>query len=254
VVTSIEYRLHRVNPIIFGGVVVWPFEQARNAARYYRDLAMGAPDEVNLLPVWFWEKNEPLFGVEACWSGDHARGEAWLKPLRSFGKPAYDDIGAMPFVKIQSSGDASSPAGTCCYAKNGFVGTLTDDGIDLIQDVFRRTPGLFDVFMDPCGGAYARVPRESTAFPRRDMEFILAIWADWPSRDGADAKVEQMRSIWRELEPLTQGFYTNYDGQGTAEARYRENFGPNLDRLVALKAKYDPGNLFRLNANVPPKL
>jgi FAD/FMN-containing dehydrogenase len=254
VVTSIEYRLHPVNPIIFGGVVVWPFEQARDAARYYRDLAMGAPDEVNLLPVWFWEKNEPLFGVEACWSGDHARGEAWLKPLRAFGKPAFDDIGPMPFVKIQSSGDASAPNGTVCYAKNGFLGSLTDDGIDLVQDVFRRTPGLFDVFMDPCGGAYARVPRESTAFPRRDMAFILAIWADWPTRDGADEKVEQMRGIWRELEPLTQGFYTNYDGKDTADARYRENFGPNLDRLVALKAKYDPGNLFRLNANVPPKI
>ena len=74
------------------------------------------------------------------------------------------------------------------------------------------------------------------------------------SLDGADAKVEQMRGIWRELEPMTQGFYTNYEGKGTADARYRDNFGPNLERLVALKAKYDPGNLFRLNANVPPKL
>ncbi len=255
VVTSIEYRLHAMNPVVFGGVIVWPIDQARDAARFYRDQAMSAPDEVNLLPVWFWEENEPYFGVEAVWSADdHARGEAWLKPLRSFGKPGFDDIGPVPFVKVQSSGDAAAPAGTCAYAKNGFLSALTDDGIDLILDTFRRRPNLYDMFMDHCGGAYARVPLESTAFPRRDMAFTLAIWADWPNADGADAKVEQMRGIWRELEPLTQGFYTNYDGKGTTEARYRENFGANLERLVALKAKYDPGNLFRLNANVPPKL
>jgi FAD/FMN-containing dehydrogenase len=254
VVTSIEYRLHPLDPTILGGMVIWPFDQARDAVRRFRDLAMQAPDEVNLMPVWMWEKGEPLFGVEVCWSGDHAAGDTWLKPLRGFGKPVYDDIAPMPFVKLQASGDASDPDGTCAYAKNGFVGSLTDDGIDHLNAVFRRTPDLYTMFMDPCGGAYARVPREATAFPRRDMAFILAIWSGWDSRDGADAKVEQMRGIWRELEPLTQGFYTNYEGKDTADARYRENFGPNLERLVALKAKYDPGNLFRLNANVPPRL
>ena len=254
VVTSIEYRLHPVNPVIFGGMVIWPYDQARDAVRLFRDVAIKAPDEVNLQPVWFWEKGQPRFGVEVCWSGDHAAGEAWLKPLRSFGKPAFDDVAPMPFVKIQSSGDSAFPDGTCAYAKNGFVGSLSDDGIDLMLDVFRRTPDLYTMFMDPCGGAYARVPLEATAFPRRDMAFILAIWSGWKERAGADAKVEQMRGIWRELEPLTQGFYTNYEGKDTADARYRANFGPNLDRLVAVKAKYDPGNLFRLNANVPPKI
>lgn len=254
VVTSFEYRLHPVDPTILGGFVAWPFAQARDAGRQFRDMAMSAPAEVNLNPVWYWRGNEPRFGVEVCWSGDRARGESWLKPLRSFGRPESDDIGPMPFVKIQASGDAAAPDGTVCYAKNGFLGSLSDDAIDHLADVFQRTPGLYDMFMDHCGGAYARVPVAATAFPRRDMAFVLAIWADWPTADGAEAKVEQMRGIWRELEPLTQGFYTNYDGKGTADARYRENFGPNLERLVALKAKYDPGNLFRLNANVPPKL
>ncbi len=121
-------------------------------------------------------------------------------------------------------------------------------------DVFRRTPGLYDMFMDHCGGAYARVPREATAFPRRDMAFILAIWARLAEcRWRRSRRWRQMRGIWRELEPLTQGFYTNYDGKGTSRRRYRENFGANFERLVALKAKYDPTNLFRLNANVPPK-
>ena len=253
VVTAIEYRLHPVDPMILGGFVDWPDAQARDATRHFRDLAMDAPEAANLQPVWFWDGDKPAFGVEACWSGDHAAGEEWLKRLRRFGKPARDTIGPMPYVKLQSSGDAGAPDGKQAYAKNGFLGELTDDGIDLLLDVFRRTPDLYDMFMDHCGGAYSRTAVDATAFPRRDMAFVLAIWSSWDSADGVDAKVEQMRATWRELEPLTQGYYTNYDGTGTADARLRENFGPNFERLVALKTKYDPGNLFRLNANVPPK-
>jgi FAD/FMN-containing dehydrogenase len=253
VVTSIEYRLHEMNPVILGGFIGWPWERARDAARFFRDVAVDAPDQVNLLPQWFWNDGTPYFGVGVCWSGDHAAGEKWLKPLRAFGDPALDRIRLMPYVALQSSADASAPHGIRSYAKNGFLGSLTDNGIDLIMDVLTRTPGLFDIFCDHCGGAYSRVASNATAFPRRDMQFVLAIWSGWPTSDGIDEKVAKMRAAWRALEPLTQGFYTNYVGTGDASAAYRENFGGNFERLVALKAKYDPINLFRLNANVPPK-
>jgi len=253
VATSIEYRLHPMNPDVIGGMVAWPWEQARDAARFYRDLAANAPDTVNLTPQWFWYDGAPVFGVGVCWSGDLAAGEAWLKPLRAFGKPAWDDVGPRRYVKVQSGADEYFPHGIHSYAKNGFLGGLTDDGIDLIMDVLTRTPGLYDMFCDHCGGAYSRVAADATAFPRRDMAFTLEIWSGWPTSDGIDEKVGKMRAAWRALEPLTQGLYTNYAG-GDTEARYRENFGANLDRLVALKAKHDPLNLFRLNANVPPSL
>ncbi len=254
VVTSIEYRLHPVDPIVYGGYVAWPWPQVRDALRFYRDVAMDAPEVVNLIPNLYWVDGSPVFDVGVCWSGDHAEGEAWLKRLRGFGKPVRDTLKPTPYVRIQSAGDASAPDGIHCYAKNGFVGELTNDGIDLMLDVFQRSPGLYDMFMDPCGGAYARVPREATAFPRRDMAFILAIWSSWSDRDGTDEKVAQMRAHWKELEPLTQGFYTNYAGTDPVAARDRENFGANFERLVAVKSKYDPTNLFRLNANVPPKV
>ena len=253
VVTAIEYRLHPMDPTILGGYIAWPFDQARDAARHYRDLAMTAPEVVNLIPVWFWEGDSPLFGVEICWSGEHGAGEEYVKKLRAFGKPADVSFEPMPYVEIQSWSDADAPVGIHAYAKNGFVGELTDDGIDLILDVFPRTPGLYDIFMDHCGGAYSRVAADATAFPRRDMKFVLAIWSGWKSAEGADEKVAQMRAVWKELEPLTQGFYINYVGTDAAAPRDRENYGPNYERLVALKAKYDPMNLFRLNANVPPK-
>jgi hypothetical protein len=253
VVTSIEYRLHPMNPVVLGGFVAWPWEQARDAARFFRDIAGDAPEAVNLIPVWYWSDGRPYFGVGVCWSGDHDDGGAWLKPLRAFGKAASDDIGLRPYVEIQSRDDASAPHGIRTYAKNGFLGSLTDDGIDLIMDVFARTPSLYEIFCDHCGRAYSRMAADATAFPRRDMQYVLAIWSGWPSPDGIDEKVAKMRAAWREFEPLTQGFYTNYTGSDIVTAGQRENFGPNFERLVALKAKYDPMNLFRLNANVPPK-
>ncbi len=254
VVTEIEYVLHPMDPVILGGSIGWPIDQARDAARHFRDMAADAPDEVNLLPALFWEdKKLPTFDVEACWSGDPARGEEYLKRLRAFGKPVYDTIGPMRYVELQAGGDGTYPHGTRAYAKNGFVPKLTDDGIDLMLDVFQRTPGLYTMFCDHCGGAYSRTPVAATAFPRRDMQHTLAIWSGWKTSDGLEEKIAAMRAAWKELEPITQGFYTNYTPVDTATDRYRENFGPNYDRLSALKAKYDPANLFRLNANVPPK-
>ena len=85
------------------------------------------------------------------------------------------------------------------------------------------------------------------------MKFVLAIWSGWPTSDGIDEKITKMRAAWKDLEPMTKGLYTNYVGSDTVATSYRENFGGHFERLVALKSKYDPMNLFRLNANVPPK-
>jgi FAD/FMN-containing dehydrogenase len=255
VVTAIEYRLHPMNPTILGGNLVWPLDQARDVLRHYRDIATDAPDVVNLAFDLHWDKGKPYVGVEACWSGDdHARGEAWLKPLRSFGKTAYDSIAPIPYVKLQSSGDSYTPNGDHYYSKNGFVAQLTDAGIDRLVELFPETPGLYTVFSDHCGAAYSKTAPEEAAFPRRDMSFVIAIFGGWKDPADSERNVEKMRLAWRELEPLTKGFYTNYADAETKLVGYRENYGANFERLVALKAKYDPMNLFRLNANVPPKI
>jgi FAD/FMN-containing dehydrogenase len=208
---------------------------------------------LNLMFDLHWEETKPIFGIEACWSGDHAEGEQWLKPLRAFGKPAFDNVAPMPYVKIQSKDDALYPHGGHYYLKNGFVTKLTNDGIDHILDAFRRTPRQFAMFADHCGGAYSRVPVDSTAFPRRDMAFVLALFAGWQNPAESDEWIAKARATWQELAPLTSGFYTNYAAADTKLAGFHENYGANFERLVALKSKYDPMNLFRLNANVPPK-
>jgi len=255
IVTSIEYRLHRMNPTILGGYLIWPLDQARDVLRHYRDMATDAPDVVNLAFDLHWEEGKPYVGVEACWSGDdHTQGEAWLKRLRTFGKTDFDGIKPMPYVALQSSGDSRTPHGAHYYSKNGFVAQLTDDGIDRLVDLFPQTPDLYTVFSDHCGAAYRKTAADASAFPRRDMAFVVAIFAGWKNPAFSEGNVEKMRAAWREIEPLTKGFYTNYADAETKLAGYSENYGANFERLVALKAKYDPINLFRLNANVPPKI
>jgi len=254
VVTSIEYRLHDMDPIILGGGLTWPIAQARDVMRYYRDMAVDAPEVVNLAPALFTGPDGPVIDIEVCWSGNHAQGEAWLKKLRAFGKPARDDIAPMPYVTIQTSADQLLAPGGYYYLKTGMLMQLQDDGIDQIVDSFKRMPPWYLVFFDHCGGAYRRVAPGATAFPNRDMQFTLGAHSIWPNRDNLEENVARMRANWKELERLTQGFYTNYVDPDVTMAGYRENYGANFERLVALKAKYDPTNQFRLNANVPPKL
>ncbi len=253
VVTAIEYRVHRMDPMVLAGDLAWPVDQGRDVMRFYRDIALTAPDVCNLEIYLQPGRDGPSVGIEVCWSGDHAEGEAWLKPLRTFGKPIDDAIAPMPYVALQSGADEFVAPGKFYYAKNGFMTRLADDGIDHILDVYQRTPNLYALFLDPTDAAYQRQAPDATAFPNRDASFWLGMIGVWKDLEGVDDKIEKMRAAWRELEPLTRGFYTNVSDPDTTMAGYRENYGGNFERLVALKAKYDPMNLFRLNANVPPK-
>jgi hypothetical protein len=254
VVTAIEYRVHPMDPVILGGNVLWPLSQARDVMRFYRDITPTAPEDVHLEFGLMPTPDGRVCYIEACWSGDRAKGEAWLAPLRKFARPLHDDIAPMPYVRIQASYDEQMANGQYNYAKSGFLASLDDAGIDAILDVYRRVPVEFLLFFDPCDGAYQRVASDATAFPHRRVLYWMGMVGVWPRSEGVDEKIAQLRSGWRDLQPLARGFYTNMAYSDTTLAGYRENYGANLERLVALKAKYDPMNLFRLNANVPPKI
>jgi len=254
VVTLIEYAVHPMDPTILGGNIVWPMAQAREVLRWFRDHATTAPHVLNLEAMLAGGPDGPTVAIEVCWSGDHAEGETWLKPLRTFGKPVQDSVAPMPYVKIQQSADAGTAAGGFYYAKNGFMTALSDDGIDHLIDVFQRNPNLFFLFLDACDAAYHHMAADATAFPNRDANYWLGMIAGAGDRAAMQANIPKIRAAWRELEPLTKGFYTNLADPDATLQTYRQNYGANFERLVALKAKYDPMNLFRLNANVPPKV
>lgn len=249
VATSFEYRLHPMAPTILGGVISWPFAQAKDVLRYYADLSMQAPDELNLdLAARTARDGSRNIGIQVCWSADHARGEEILRPLRAFGRPTLDTVGPLEYIKLQTSGDAASHFGIRRYSKSGLFAEL-GTAVDAIIEGCRSAET--DFIVQQGGGAISRIATDATAFPNRDTRY----WANFgtTSTDPAEdeSRIAAVRGAWKIIEPLTAGFYVN----SMSEEMYGKvdaNYGRNYPRLVALKNKYDPGNLFRLNANVQP--
>ncbi len=254
VVTNFEYRLHPVKPIVLAGDVAWPMEQARDVLRFLVEFGETMPDELGLEAALVWTPDGPLISVEACWSADdHAAGEKALASLRALGKPIDDTIGPMSYVALQSAADAGLPAGNNYYAKSGFLPKLDEAGIDKMLATFLEAKTKFILFVEAFGGAYRRVAVDATAFPNRKEEFFALMVSQWPASEPSDQHLADLRASWKPIEQMAHGFYTNLSDPDTSGSVIHDNYGPNFPRLAALKAKYDPMNLFRLNANVPPK-
>ena len=254
VVTSFEFRLHPMDSIVLSGGMVWPLEQAREVLRFYADYSHQIPDELTIgASLLRARDNTPLVSVSAFWSADHAKGERALEPLRQFGRPLRDTIAPVNYVALQSAIDHIQPFGQHYYSKTGFTGALSSDDLDLIMDVSRSATRPFNIFMNLEGGAVSRPASDATAFPNRDAMYWLGTSAQWTDPGYGGKQLRVMRAAWTRLEPITKGFYTN-SAIDESDTQYQSNYGRNFARLVALKDKYDPTNLFRLNANVPPSI
>ena len=251
VVTSLDYRLHDMDPVILGGNIAWPLAQARDVLRYYRDITADAPDVVNLNLDLYSEPEGSMIAIEVGCPGDRQPGRGLLEEAR-LGKPAARRHRADALCG-HASGDTGAGCGRSLLLKSG-IAARGLDGIDLIIDSFKRMPNWYLMFLEHGGAAYGKVAPAATAFPNRDMALTLAAIGVWPNKDGVEENMAKMRANWKEVAPLTKGFYSNYADADVTMAGHRENYGANFERLVSLKAKYDPDNLFRLNANVPPKL
>lgn len=253
VATSFEYHLHPMDPMILGGVIAWPAAQAREVLRFYSEFTQTAPDELNIDPnIVPGPDGQGLVVLQVCWSADKAAGERALQPLQSFGRPVFDKIGAMPYVALQSSGDESSAAGLRFYSKSGFFTTLTPAAIDTIVEVFENAaPNRVSIIMQQGGGAIGRKPMNFAAFPNRQANYWVMVASGWKDPTLDKQNIAAVRSAWKRIEPLSSGFYVNSmaDDEYT---RVAANYGSNYPRLQRIKKKYDPQNLFRLNANVQP--
>jgi len=156
------------------------------------------------------------------------------------------------YLEAQSSFDPGLPAGRSYYFKSGFMPRVTGAMCDELMAAFENAPPtLMGVPIIHLGGAAGRVKPDATAFWNRDAHHDLAVWASWDNRAQNEQMVANVRSFWRKLEHLTKGYYINTDTPDD-ERRLRETYGGNYDRLAKIKAKYDPTNLFRLNANIKP--
>lgn len=252
VATSFEFQLHNLNPTVLGGVLIYPGEQARKVLQFFAGFIADAPDELYMEAVLAAAPNGPRMLVfDVCYCGPIETGQRLLEPLRQFQKPLQDRVGPVPYVVLQQSGDAAARHGRSYYTKTGFVKRLEPALIDKLIDR-TEAPAAVPVIaiMFHCGGAMGRIRPEATAFSQRQAVHGVIVQTIWEDRAQADVSIERARSVWRDVEPFTKGFYSNVTDE--SQQRIRENFGANLERLTALKNQYDPTNLFRLNANVTP--
>lgn len=263
VVTAFEFDLHEVGPTVLAGLIVHPFEDAATVMRFYRDFVATAPDE---LTVWMVLRKAPplpflpeawhgreIVVVVAVWVGEQAEGERVLAPLRAFGRPIADVIGPTPFAGFQTAFDPLLTPGARNYWKSHDLARLGDGALDVLQDFVSRLPSPHtEVFVGQLGKAVARVPPDATAFGRRDAEFIVNVHGRWESAGDDQRCIAWCRSFFDTLAPHALGTtYVNFmteDEGGRVQAAY----GPNYERLVALKQRYDPDNLLRMNMNLAP--
>jgi FAD/FMN-containing dehydrogenase len=257
IVTNFEFRLHPMQRQVVAGSIVFPIEKARDVLTLFSDFAPDAPDE---LDIGFFVSYPPggadaVAGFFLCYSGRESEAERVLAPIRGLGNPVADRIQASDYVAVQRSGDTDDPRARASYLKSGFVADMPEDLISAILEGLEGHPNRSTgVFMQLSGGAINRVPADQTAFVNRDAMGNLLGSVGWKYGDDASEHVRWIKNYWAAVEPFIRGFYTNDQDIEAGAAAVNANYRGNYDRLVKIKTKYDPGNLFRLNANVQPRV
>ena len=255
IATSFEYQLHHLGPIL-GGMLIYPLARAKEIFRIYRDVTSAAPDEVNLIfALATLPDGTQAAGVLGCYAGSVADGERVLGPLRASGPLLADQLGPIPYIALQSIPENFNPPGMRNYWKSDYLTQLSDDAIDLLVEEYPSVPAPYThVIIEQMGGAVSRIREDDTAVSHRDARYNAAIIGMWAEPAEDERTIGWVRRLWESLRPFTSGgVYVNYQMADEGEDRLRGAYGPEkYERLVALKDKYDPTNLFRLNQNIRP--
>ena len=263
IATSFQYQLHSVGPLVLGGPIFYPLEKAKELLHFYRDYCATVPDELTsmfllmtvppapFIPEHLHGKFMPAIGI--CYAGPVEAGEKVVQPLKSFGPPELDLVHALPYTMLQSMFDESAPHGILAYAKSDYYNELSDAMIDTIVSRAPTVPSPLSLqHLNHYGGAVSRVPADATPSIHRHAEWAFSFDSLWTDPDESDTNIQWTREFWEALRPFAaQGSYVNFLVD-EGEDRIKEAYGPNYDRLKALKVKYDPTNMFRLNQNIRP--
>jgi FAD/FMN-containing dehydrogenase len=254
VVTSFEFQLHPMQRQVIAGNISFPIARARDVLSFYADYSARAPDELYL--DFFMVRPpggaEGVVGLAACYSGPASSADRALAPLRRLGTPLEDGITAIDYVAMQRSGDVTDPRAMGTYLKSGFTSEIGADLIGAILQGFEGHPArLTQLVTQHAGGAIGRVPVAATAFAHRHAQVNVLAIVSWRAGDDPAPHMQWTRQYWAALEPFTRGFYSVEVADQSARV-VNANYGSNYRRLVTIKNKYDPTNLFRLNANVQP--
>ena len=265
VVTRFTFRVHEVGPIVYGGLIAWPFERAEEILRAYRALTSEAPRELSVWLILLHAPPLPFVPEEwhgrktctmvVCYSGDLEQTEDVLAPIRALGDPVVDLLQPWPYVQQQSFLDDGEPKGAHYDMKTEYVAELSDGLLDTVRDVFAECPipGGQVGFLH-LGGALNERDWDDGAVGNRDARFALGVIGMWePDDPNADAFRQWIRAGWARVRPYSTGrTYINFQTADEGEERIRATYGDNFDRLAEIKKTWDPDNLFRANRNVRP--
>ena len=256
VVTHFEFVLHPMQREVVAGKVMFPIERARDLLSMFADYAPRAPNELYFDPILMFPPGGApgAAQLDVCYSGPAKDAERALAPIRKLGTPVSDTIKTMDYVEVQRSGDWTDARMLGTYLKGGFIPSLPEKLITAAVEGLQSDPNRVTMlFFQHCGGACSRVPENATAFAHRYALANMMTLSGWPHGKVDSAKhIADTRRYWSTLESFTKGFYVN-DMPREATARdVVSNYRGNQAKLVALKTKYDPTNLFRLNANIQP--
>jgi hypothetical protein len=254
IVTSFEYQLHPVG-LMLGGLLMYPMAEARRLLKFYHEFTRTTPDELGSLAVLgTLPDGTPAVVFLLAYNGPIEQGEAVLRPLRTFGTPLQDQIGPLPYTALQSIVEHFNPPGLRNYWKMTYLNDLPDDAIDLMVERYASVPHpLTHVVLYTLGGAVSRVNPDATAVAFRDASHAILVVGMWEDAGADDHNIGWVREFLNAIQPFSSGgFYVNYDAD-TAPDRVQAAYGPEkYRRLVELKRRYDPANLFRLNQNIQP--
>ena len=255
VVTAFDFDLHPMQRQVIGGTILFPLSQARSVLNFYADYEGTVPDEMYLSGAISSNggfSGQSGVGFIVCYSGLPAGAEKILRAIRSAGTPLVDTVKPMDYVALQRTGDLDEKRAIGSYSKTGFVHRISPQLVDAMVNGLEEHPQRqTHVGFQHCGGAISRVAADATAFPHRGIHATSLLTVDWPGNVDPTPHVKWLLAYWDTIRPHTDGFYTN-DASDETQKQLDENYLGNLPRLVALKNKYDPTNLFRLNANVRP--
>jgi FAD/FMN-containing dehydrogenase len=262
VVTNIEYELYPIGPEIVGGGIAWPAEDAPDVLAMLKQLAENSPPEAAMVGVlriappapWIdkGSHGKPIVALFVCHSGKVDEAEKFVAQIKSFKKPVGDILMKRSYVSQQSLLDATQPKGRRYYWKSEYLPKLSSEVLDAgIAHAKKILSPHSAVIFFPLGGAIAQHPNDHSAVGNRDAAYVLNIPASWEKPEDDGANIEWARTAWRDMKRFsTGGTYINFLTEEETGDRIQAAYGSNYRRLVDIKSKWDPENLFRMNKNI----
>jgi FAD/FMN-containing dehydrogenase len=255
VATSLEYQAHPLSTIL-GGLIAFPLPDAQKLFDFYRDFTVDLPDDLTTFCALVHAPDGSGLKISAagvCHCGDLATAENDVKALRTVTTPLIDMIGPMPYPVVNTMLDAGFPKGARNYWKSAFFKELSDDAVGIMVEALEKAPSIMSgMVIEHFHGEVTRIAPTDTAFPFREPGYNLVLTGEWMEAAEDDANIAWVRDTIAALEPhMYDATYVNYLG-GDESKRVPAAYGPNWERLVELKRRYDPDNLFHRNQNIDP--